>query len=180
MAELSGSAPEPSSSSSRPHTSSQPVAVTALPAAADQARPIRCTPSGTRQGCPRLPKACLALPIRPVPGTATAPGSTSWEPPDPWRPGRRRPDVTANQDRSHHKPRYSYSAHYSWERGTNENTNGIIREYFPKGTEIPSDPEYLWTVADSLMTDRLLHSHFRKPSGVFAELMLQEAKVPPA
>lgn len=36
-----------------------------------------------------------------------------------------------------------YYAHpyHSWERGTNENTNGLIREYFPKGTDFTHIPD---------------------------------------
>ena len=77
-------------------------------------------------------------------------------------------------------PVYFAHAHSPWERGTNENTNGLIREYFPKGTEITGDMDYLWMVADSLNDRPRAILGFRKPSEVFAELMLQEAVIPPA
>jgi IS30 family transposase len=77
-------------------------------------------------------------------------------------------------------PVYFAHAHSPWERGTNENTNGLIREYLPKGTEIPGDMDYLWAVADSLNDRPRATLGFRKPSEVFTELMLQEAEIPPA
>jgi len=77
-------------------------------------------------------------------------------------------------------PVYFAHAHSPWERGTNENTNGLIREYLPKGTEIPGDAEYLWSIADSLNDRPRAILRFRKPSEVFAELMLQETEIPPA
>jgi transposase, IS30 family len=77
-------------------------------------------------------------------------------------------------------PVYFAHAHSPRERGTNENTNGLIREYFPKGTEITGDMDYLWAVADSLNDRPRAILGFHKPSEVFAELMLQEAEIPPA
>jgi IS30 family transposase len=71
-------------------------------------------------------------------------------------------------------PVYFAHAHSPGERGTNENINGLIREYLPKGTKIPADIDYLWAVA-CLLNDRRGMVGSRGPGEVFAELMLRRS-----
>ncbi|WP_198653321.1 IS30 family transposase [Actinocorallia populi] len=61
--------------------------------------------------------------------------------------------------------------HSPWERGTNENTNRWLREYFPKGTVITNDPDYLQAVADELNNRPRAILGYLKPKEVFAELL---------
>jgi IS30 family transposase len=77
-------------------------------------------------------------------------------------------------------PVYFAHAHSPWERGTNENTNGLIREYLPKGTELTSDMSTLQAIANSLNDRPRAILGFRTPNEVFRELLLQESVSPPA
>lgn len=46
---------------------------------------------------------------------------------------------------------YFCDAHAPWQRGSNENANGLLRDYFPKGTDLSAaSPEELQRVADEI------------------------------
>ena len=67
-----------------------------------------------------------------------------------------------------------YFAHKSspWERGTNENTNGLIRQYFPKGTDFRLISGRRIKLAQIALNDRPRKClGFKKPIEVFNNLL---------
>ncbi len=49
---------------------------------------------------------------------------------------------------------YFAKPYCSWQRGTNENTNGLIRQFFPKGTDLAHIPKHRFSKVQQLLNDR--------------------------
>ena len=62
--------------------------------------------------------------------------------------------------------------HSPWRRGANESTNGLLRRYFPKGTDLSVYPEdHLDAVAEELNDRPRKTLGFMKPSEKIIELL---------
>jgi len=74
---------------------------------------------------------------------------------------------------------YFCDPHSPWQRGTNENINGLLRQYFPRGSD-PSGyhPDYLDFVA-AKVNNRPRKRLDRKPPAEALDQLLSDPSNPP-
>lgn len=71
---------------------------------------------------------------------------------------------------------YFCDPHAPWQRGTNENTNGLLRQYFPKGADLSKwGPGYLDTVAAELNNRPRKRHDWRTPAEVLDKLLAEQS-----
>jgi IS30 family transposase len=67
---------------------------------------------------------------------------------------------------------YFCDPHSPWQRGSNENTNGLLRQYFPKGTDLSvHSAEYLAEVAAELNSRPRKRFNWDSPAQVLDRLL---------
>lgn len=73
---------------------------------------------------------------------------------------------------------YFADPHAPWQRGSNENTNGLLREYLPKGTDLSAcTPAQLAAIADELNDRPRKRLGYRTPREEFAKLLAEDQRV---
>ena len=68
--------------------------------------------------------------------------------------------------------------YHSWERGANENTNGLIRQYIPKGSDFTNITQEFLEEVERKLNERPRKRHgFLLPNQVFSKLTGLDARV---